>query len=64
MDEHTQDPDIQRDEDRFVEPTPVPAGQEADQHHHRPQDPAEGPDFDEDSDGETAGDDPVEQDRM
>ena len=49
MDEHPQDPDIHRDEDRFVEPTPVPIAQEADQHHHRPQDPAEGPDLDDES---------------
>lgn len=68
MNEHTQDPDIQRDEDRFVEPTPVPTGQEADQHHHRPQDPAEGPDLDDDSldndsDAETGSDDTLEQDR-
>lgn len=46
---------VGHERDGFVEPTPVPAGQEADQHHHRPEAPAEGADFEDDEEGEDDG---------
>jgi len=49
------------DRDGFIEPTPIPTGQEADEHHIRgdrvhPEQPAEGPDFEEQPVEETTGD--------
>jgi len=49
------------DRDRFVEPTPIPTGMEADERHPRAdrlhaQQPAEGPDSEEQPAEETTGD--------